>query len=67
MLVELIDSLERYRTEGEFTLVSEIRAQITYWAWGLSPAWGLSDDERHALVWGPHARARQVALRLRIG
>lgn len=67
ILLELIDALEVYRTEGEAALVIEIRKQLSYWARDLSWAWGLSEDERTALIWGPHARARQVALRLRIG
>lgn len=65
--LELIDALERYRTEGDATLVAEIRRELAHWAYGLSPAWGLSQEERDALVWGPDFRARQVALRLRIG
>ena len=66
-LLELIDALERYQTEGEADLVRDIRRELAFWAYGLSPAFGLSGQERNALVWGPHLRARQVALRLRIG
>lgn len=67
MLLERVDALERYRAEGDATLVGEIRRELAYWAYGLSPALGLSEEERNALVWGPHVRARQVALRLRVG
>lgn len=57
MSLELVDALERYQAEGEADLVSEIRRELAHWAYGLSPAFALSGEERNALVWGLHFRA----------
>ena len=67
MLLELVEARERYRTEGDDALVMKIRDELADWAYGLSQASVLSAEERDALIWGLHVRARQVALRLRIG